>query len=436
MIRYYQYFGFVLLANFSPVFAADTITIGDLVDQDKLNLEVRQQSMGVFVAKQPIVFEVEVATNRWFSRGARIVAPTIVGTVILPVDGLGINSTKRVDGITWATQTREITLYAQKEGQFRLPAIEVYISVNTEKYGEIEGTVFTRPLVFDVEIPLELRPFKDYIASQEVKLVNDLADKQVFAIGEAITQTITLVARGVPGMMLPGVERRDIDGLSIYRKPAQIRDESSRGTLTGIRTESFTYIFEQSGEYFFPEQKIIWWNLATQQSTELIIPSIHWQVSGEARSNQGVEKQMLFRQVKSTSIYFVVLGILLVIAACYRYRSKLWFLYKRVTRLESRQQRKAFLRATDESDYTLACQILFRIVNQGQGGCSLRQFYSSQPGKLLVLEKLFAIAYSGDPGRGSLGSDEVKTLLPKLFAMRKSEDKNAMDGNLKLNPIH
>ncbi len=422
---------------------ANASSIKQLINQKKLSVSIRLQTKGSLITKQPVVFEIKVATQRWFVNGTRIITPSILNTVILPISDSALNDTNVIQGVTWASQMREMTLYPTEEGSYQVPPIEIFISVNTENDETIEGKAYTRPLSFKVKTPSELRQYKTYIASPNVELVinDEHSDQQDFSIGEAITQTISFIAADVPAMMLPPLNQPEIDGLSIYHKPAILKDKSMRGSLTGTRTESFTYIFEQAGEYQLPEQKFYWWNLATKELSELIIPAKKWKVTGSMKDNIQVgignySTRPTFQQLR---IYLIIFCSILLAYLCYYSRKKLFFYYSKLTRLPIRNQRKAFMIAIKQANYPLACQILYQFVYQesyqpNANIDSLKQFYSGQPEKLIALEKLFKKAYGIEKDNGEFNKGDANVLLTKSSKNSRLSEKDALNQILQLNP--
>jgi len=419
-----------------PVNAA---SVHSLIKENRLSVEIRLISSLPIIAKQPVLFHVEVATEQWFSKGTYLEYPSVPDAVMLPASGLAINGTKKIAGITWSSQIHEITLYPTKSGGYQLPPVETHVSVHTENDGVVQGSVYTESLDFTVSIPEVLKQYDDYIVSPDVQIDfnEDQAEKESYAVGEAVRQTITLTAIDVPGMMLPTLTTPDIEGLSIYHKPAQLNDKSSRGELTGIRIESFTYIFEQAGEYQIPEQIFYWWNMEAQELTELVIPARKWTVSGVASGNiQAASKRfLLLPTVRQLGIFILTILTSVTIFLCYHFRFELLARYAQLTKLYYRTQRKEFLNAIEQKQYALACDILYQLVNHSRESiCSLQSFFAGEPNKLLVLERLFDSAYGDTENARGLGKTEATLLLHNMEDNGIVSNSDELSERLQLNP--
>lgn len=432
-----SFWAFLLLLSLVP--AVNAASLESLINEKELSVAIRLQSTPPIIANQAVLIEVEVATRRWFAKGTRLINPSIKDVVMLPVRGMAINSSKKIDGVTWASQIREITLYPTRAGRYQLPPIEIEVSVNTEKYGVVEGRVVTAALDFSVIIPPALERLEDYIVSPDVQLDIDeeQAEKDHYAVGEAIVQTISLSAINVPGMMLPALSRPQIDGLSIYRKPPQLNDKSSRGELTGIRTESFTYIFEKPGQYKIPEQIFYWWNMETQELSELTVPAREWSVTGSSFTKLKFDGMGygIFPILRALMFVVLALAVIWFIYVGYRSRIKLLAYYAKLTNLAYRTQRKAFLQSVDKRGYPLACEILYQIINDSnEQVCSLKDFYAGQARKSAALENLLVAAYGSHSNDILVSYSEMRLLLETIPRKKVDSNISLLSGGFRLNP--
>jgi len=339
------------------------MTIDELIAENKLSIKTDIRQDEQHIIGQPLVVAIEVATNRWFAKGTQIRRFELADTIVLANSEISINGTKTVDGQTWSTQTREITLYPRRHGNYTLPAITVQVSVNTASHGVVEGTIETKPQDFTITLPETLTNIEHFIVSPRVKLeVNsnyESNDEKNYAIGDAITQTITITAQDAPAMMIPPIQREEMAGLSIYQNTPQVFDKSNRGDLLGTRIESFTYILEQSGKYEIPEQVTFWWDTSSNELQEILIPALSFNVGhSAARRSTAISSLFSLKQ----AVWFIVIALIVVSAVLilYRYRSNLWVLYAKITRLEQRVAKKNFLQAVANHNYISAIDCLYR----------------------------------------------------------------------------
>lgn len=370
-------------------------SINELLDANKLSVGIQVRANETQIVGQPLVIVIEVATDRWFAHGTQIEPFKLDGLIMLADSEISINGTKRINGTTWASQTRELTLYPTRAGLYALPEIGIQISVNTEKDGVVAGRVLTKIQEFTIVLPKELASVDQYVVSPlfEVAVEGAFSDKQ-YNVGEALTQIVTLTAQDTPAMMLPVINKPRIDGVSIYQKPSSVTDSSSRGLLVGTRVESFTYIFEQAGQYSIAKQVLYWWNSESHELVEIILPESHWTVIGGKSTTRSTD---FFGGIDLKGWFISVILLLvggLSVGFTFRYRCVILNYYRRLAKTEKRKIRKRFIIELSQEQYSKACETLFRLHDLPQTDIyGLKAFLVSSPDAIAGLEKLYWLAY-------------------------------------------
>ena len=92
-------------------------------------------------------------------------------------------------------------------------------------------------------------------------------------VGDSIERTITMIADGLDGAVLPPFSPEDISGLNIYSEPADIERNYVDGSIVGSRTETSTLVATESGQIEIPEIQIPWWNVETDTLETSVIPA-------------------------------------------------------------------------------------------------------------------------------------------------------------------
>jgi len=399
------------------VFPLKATSITELLANEQFNISIRLQTPNNILVKQAVVLEIETSTQHWFAKGTQLDNPQIANTVILPSNQFAINSTKIVKGITWASQIRELTLYPLKEGKYQIPSIGVFVSIKIGASNVVEGKVYTPPLSFTAKLPAELTQIDSYTVSSDFKIsIKDgIIEDRTYNIGDAVTQVITFSGDDVPAMMLPSYTKPELNGVSTYHNPLQLQDRISRGSLKGERTESFTYFFEQAGEYYIPEQSFYWWNLTTNTLSSTRVPSQHWivteikeQGSHLADENQW-SKTKLLSIIALSALFLLCLFFLLYIKNSVKFKA----IKNSHTNKNYKTYYQAYIKAIKQKQYRLACTYLYKIydinANQYQ---TLRHCFNQQVKKQNLLEKLLQLAYQNSQNDSVFTLDDAKSLLP------------------------
>ncbi|GIU53226.1 hypothetical protein TUM4249_28670 [Shewanella sp. KT0246] len=356
-------------------------TVESLIDTNQLTLDIRMKTTGPFIVKQPIVIQVEVATPRWFAKGIQVTPPAFNDIVFLPITGSAITGTKKVNGASWSYLIREITLYPMHLGAFELPAFQVFVSVNTENDGVVEGVINTAGFEFTALMPkgiTELGYSNDLSLIEEKLIVSSKVDisvsqtvgnepldkidlKRSFKVGDAVTQTINISAKDVPAMMLPVLEHYQVEGLSIYQQPTQLNDRTNRGALTGTAKQTSSYIFETSGVFNIPKQIIYWYNTDKDNVIELVVPAMSWSVGGAAKNNnKDRSAPLLPNEITIGLIAIGLLSIFLLLKLGVFQTASIKKYYLSLTQNEVRQLKLQLRKQYHSGDYTSVCLLLYR----------------------------------------------------------------------------
>ncbi|WP_114327351.1 BatD family protein [Candidatus Colwellia aromaticivorans] len=412
-------------------FTTQALTIENLINSNQLTIETQIQNQKQQIVGQPLIFTVEVSTNRWFNKGTQLKTFELTDTVILANSEITINSTKKINGRTWSSQTREITLYPTRSGEYILPSIDVLISVNTENNGVVEGIIATTEQPFTISLPEALVSLESFLVSTKVSLTieGSLDKEHSYEIGEAITQTITINATNTPAMMIPPLATQELTGISIYQKPAQVFDKANRGELLGTRIETITYIFEQAGDYKIPQQIIYWWNTSNNKLEEIIIPESFWSVG---RNKNDVNKpnnnafSLSKEQLKhSLFISTLVIFISIVLFVLYHYKRTLFIIYSKVTQLEKRTLRHDFLQAITKQEYAKANQYLYQYSMLMQGVPKTHH----SPSRLRAILNQLAFAHESINSRKiNFNQQDGKALLKEI-----TKNKMSIESSLTIN---
>ena len=348
----------VILCLYLTSFYSIAASLDDLINNNELTINTRVKSQEQQIVKQPLIIEIEVATNRWFAKGTQVENFELSEAIMLANSKTSINGTKQINGQTWSTQTHEITLYPTRAGQYNLPPILVNVSVNTQDSTTVEGVLKTTEQQFTISLPQALQNIEQFIVSELVTVETNFQNEnqEKLALGDAVTQTITIKAQGTPAMMIYPLKVDDISGVSIYRKTPQVTDTANRGELLGTRVETLSYIFEQSGEYHLPEQIIYWWNTNTQTLEKIILASQQYHVGSSP--NHHAVKQQTFNIAFSQWIPIIIGLIFSFIVISYlpvaKYKQNVMQIVSNLKYLKQRQTRKAFIQSIAHHDYIAA----------------------------------------------------------------------------------
>ena len=352
-------------------------TLEELRQADKLRIRTWIEPAENIIARQQLNLKIEIATDKWFSRGTRIGRFEVEDAIVLQREKFALNSTRSEGDKSWTVQQWTLVVYPQRKGRFEIPAIPLHLSIAGENLESIVGEIKTKPLSFTAQIPNELQDKANWVATTRFE-VEESFNKTFDELnpGDALIRTISLSADNLPAMMLPKVTAENMQGIAIYQKPPQVRDKVNRGDYLAERTEVFTYVFEQPGDYQLPTQTFYWWNLESQSLESIELPAYTLNVSSlSGAAETKVDDQQNIEQsntVDITSIIKKTGAVIIVLLAVLAVSLKLHKLFTRYrvqqpTQLSGKALRRKFEKACRENEPDKAMRLFYQWLDRFGG---------------------------------------------------------------------
>ncbi len=233
---------------------------------------------------QRVLLNVDLLTTGFSFSEQRFTLPEISGALLLESGGTTIKLTERLDGETWQILRYEFSLFPQRTGNLEVPPISVSFTTS-EGFGK-EPTVFesqTNPLQLEIATPPGVSPTEHIITTSDFNLqVSVDPSATEFTVGDALTRQVMRQAVDISGMAFPPLPTPRIDGVASYPKEPDVSDRSERGELIGTRTESTTFVLQQSGPVTIPGATLTWWDPTQQTLHTETIPELNLEVAPNA----------------------------------------------------------------------------------------------------------------------------------------------------------
>ncbi|WP_286263457.1 hypothetical protein [Thalassotalea atypica] len=277
---------------------ANAITIAELQQQNRLAIDAWVIPDANLAVKQQARLIIEVSTVHWFAGGTRIAHIDIDNAIALHRDKLASNSSERRNGVSWAVQQWELTIYPQKSGDFVIPPLPVQVTVAATPKDKVSGTLITPAIKFSAKLP------SPYLSEDSLWVAGSALDVQQqwngkaahlpisneqnegkeesyeepiieIEMGDAITRKITINAEDSTSVMLPNVfenkTNHSLDKAQLYLSPSQLNDSHSRGEYYASRVEEATWMVQKAGVIELPEIKLQWWDTTSNQLQEIVL---------------------------------------------------------------------------------------------------------------------------------------------------------------------
>jgi hypothetical protein len=265
---------------------------------EELYLEIETNKDSVYVQEQ-LLFTVRLYYTINGIRNPQFTELEMPNSVIQLI-GSPNQYEKLIDGVRYGVYEKRYVIFPQRSGPLEIPDMLFRGEVTDGSSNFVFRNLNTRRVTAFIEgttIEVKQRPASVQADSMWLPVTNlrleeawdpPLAEMQ---IGDTVTRTVTMVADGLDGAVLPPFTASTIAGANVYPDPPTIERTFVDGSIVGTRSESMSIVPTASGELVIPQISVPWWNVETDEAEVSIVPATSIQVAalaGAAPSEQTV----------------------------------------------------------------------------------------------------------------------------------------------------
>ncbi len=219
--------------------------------------------------------------------------PEIEDAVIEQLGEQGSYETVR-GGTRYTVVERRYAVFPQRSGSLEIPPLTLTGTLqpgnrllNMHPFGPQGGrTVRIRSEIRKVEVlprPDDWPATEPWLPAADLRLEENWSPAPPeFRVGEPVTRSIRIEARGLASSQLPDLAVEWPDGARVYPDAPGGGDVKGRDGITGTRTLSSAVIPTTGGTLQFPEVRVTWWNTRTQRREVSTLPARSFPVTGAA----------------------------------------------------------------------------------------------------------------------------------------------------------
>jgi hypothetical protein len=112
-----------------------------------------------------------------------------------------------------------------------------------------------------------------WLPAAGLELIDSWAEQPPeFKVGEPVSRTLSINAKGLLATFLPKLEITDADGVSIYPEKPETETRTDGTWVYGISKQSMSYIPTKTGQLIIPEQQLKWWDTAAGVERTAVLP--------------------------------------------------------------------------------------------------------------------------------------------------------------------
>ena len=98
-----------------------------------------------------------------------------------------------------------------------------------------------------------------------------------FRVGEPVTRTITIEARGLAASQLPEIKIPEIAGMRVYPEQPVSESRTDGTRVYGHSEQSIAFVPSRAGRSHLPEIRLTWWDVKTGREAHAVLPA--WEVN-------------------------------------------------------------------------------------------------------------------------------------------------------------
>ncbi|MDO9423673.1 MAG: BatD family protein [Methylobacter sp.] len=248
---------------------------------DDLFLEVEANPQSPYVQSQ-VLFSVRLYRRVEITQAA-LNEPEL-GEAVIEKLGDDSNYNTRINGVNYLVTERKYAIFPQKSGSVTIKPLvltaEVVANSRPNFNGFFNSQTTRTKKILSRSVTLEVKPVpatftgQHWLSAEQLVLKEEWSgDNQQMKVGEPLTRTLTLLAKGTTVGQLPELNVGKIDDqLKTYPDQPVLREQKKPDGLIAFREEKIAVIPSKAGFYKLPAIEIPWFNSQSQKIEVAKIP--------------------------------------------------------------------------------------------------------------------------------------------------------------------
>ncbi len=253
-------------------------------NDDDLFLEVEANPQSPYVQSQ-VLYTVRLYRRVEIAQ-ASLNEPELSDAVVEKL-GDDSNYNTLINGVNYLVTERKYAIFPQKSGSLTIKPLvltaEVVANTRPNFNGFFNSQMTRTRKVLSKSVTLDVKPApatftgKHWLSADQLVLKEEWSgDNQQMKVGEPLTRTLTLLAKGTTVGQLPELNTGKInDQLKTYPDQPVLREQKKPEGLIAFREEKIAIIPSKAGFYKLPAIEIPWFNSQSQKMEIARIPETH-----------------------------------------------------------------------------------------------------------------------------------------------------------------
>tara|TARA_R110002050_G_scaffold9504_1_gene33385 strand:- start:548439 stop:550187 length:1749 start_codon:yes stop_codon:yes gene_type:complete len=262
----------------------ETTPLSAISDDDELFLEVEANPTKAYVQSQVLY------TVRFYHRinlaQATLSDPELDNAVIEKIAEDSQYNTK-IKGMTYRVTERKYAIFPQQSGAITIAPLVLTAEVVTadprSRYNSLfsnQSTQTKRILSKAINLNVQAAPAsfnnKHWLPAEQVALRETWSNNQLqVKVGEPITRTLTIFAKGATSSQLPDLSiQQSQSELKFYPDQAVMNDQRNADGILAVREQKMAFIPAKAGNFTLPAINLPWFNTQSQEIEYAQLPEV------------------------------------------------------------------------------------------------------------------------------------------------------------------
>lgn len=194
------------------------------------------------------------------------------------------NYSTQINGEDYWVTERKYAIFPQKSGRMTIRPLELTAQVVTTARPSFGGffsprmtktqRVASRPIELEVKPAASTFTGQHWLPAEQLELKQEWSgDIEHMKVGEPLTRTLTLLAKGTTVSQLPELSTAKAqDQLKSYPDQPVLKEQKKNDGMIAFRQEKIALIPSKEGSYKLPAIEVPWFNTRTRQMEVATIP--------------------------------------------------------------------------------------------------------------------------------------------------------------------
>ena len=269
---------------------------------DPVSVEVLTDKNNLFVQEQ-VIFTVRLITNVSLT-AAQLDPLSIPDTFVTELDEQNYKTT--INNQPALVVEKRFAIFPLKSGTLTIPALRYQVAIDDgDIWSRMSGSNnILRLMTEEKTLTVNAAPADktNWLPAENLHISEHWsAGLDNMKVGEPISRTITITAKGLTAAQIPPLTSSSIDGLTFYQDQAQTDDQKTKNGIQGSRIETTAIVPNKDGKYTLPEIRIEWWNTKTQEYQVATLPAVNLTVGTNSHSPTADEIVETAKQIMEKS---------------------------------------------------------------------------------------------------------------------------------------